>query len=63
MSDWKADVRAFLKDADRRIDAFPERMPFKPMQGKLVIAWLRALVERPSMTASMEDEAAHHHDV
>lgn len=39
-------IESLLRDAGHRIDSHPEGLPFKPIEGRMVIAWLRALCDR-----------------
>lgn len=39
-------IDGFLSVARLRIDSAPDALPFKAMEGRLVLAWLRALMRR-----------------
>jgi len=39
-------IDGFLNRAATRIENHPERLPFKPADGELVLGWLRALLDR-----------------
>ena len=39
-------IRQFLDKAKQRIADHPGKMPFKPVEGNLIIGWLIALTER-----------------
>ena len=38
-------IERFLREVSERIDCVPERLPFRPELGKLVLAWARGLLD------------------
>jgi hypothetical protein len=38
-------IEHFLREVSERIDRVPERLPFRPELGKLVLAWTRGLLD------------------
>jgi hypothetical protein len=49
-------IERFLREVSERIDRVPERLPFRPELGKLVLAWARGLLDlKPSEICSGRD--------
>jgi hypothetical protein len=46
--DQHATIEAFLDRASERISAAPNKLPFEPVQGNLIIAWLRGRYHAPA---------------
>jgi hypothetical protein len=46
-------IERFLREVNEHIDRIPERLPFRPELGKLVVAWARGLLDlKPSEMCS-----------